>query len=318
MNKAALVTGASGFIGQSLCGEMLRQGWHVKAAVSTRGRCSAGSVPVLVGDINGETDWSEALVGVGVVIHLAARVHVMKERAADPLAEFSKVNLHGTVKLARQCASAGVMRLVYVSTIGVNGNSTTGRQAYSEQDAAHPHNAYAISKWQAEQALHSIAQSAGLEVVMVRPPLVYGPDAKGNFQRLMAAIKKGIPLPLASAHNVRSLIYLENLVSALIACASHPAAAGHTYLVCDGVDISTSDLIRALGAAVGHPARLFSCPPPLLQLAGKLLGKSDQVDSLLGSLQLDGDKIRRDLNWTPPYTLHQGLQATAEWYRTKT
>ncbi|MBU4046216.1 MAG: NAD-dependent epimerase/dehydratase family protein, partial [Gammaproteobacteria bacterium] len=194
---------------------------------------------------------------------------------------------------------------------GVNGNATQLDHAYSEQDPPHPHNAYALSKWEAEQALQRTSGETGLEVVIVRPPLVYGPNAPGNFAEMMRVLKRGIPLPLASVRNKRSLIHVGNLVDALLVCATHPEAAGQTYLVSDGEDISTPELLRQLGAAMGRPARLFSCPPALLRLAGKMAGKSAQVERLLGSLQVDSDKIRRELRWQAPVSLSKGLEMTA-------
>jgi nucleoside-diphosphate-sugar epimerase len=265
----------------------------------------------VIGPIDNATDWAVALRGVNVAIHLAARVHVMKNSASDPLAEFLKVNLHGTANLARQAAQAGVKRLVYVSSIKVNGEKTHEGQKYSETSPPAPHDPYAISKWEAEQALHRVAGETSLEVVIVRPPLVYGPGVKGNFAQMLNVVAKRIPLPLASVLNQRSLIYVGNLADALIACATHSATAGQTYLVCDGEDISTPDLLRQLATGMGVPSRLFPCPPALLRLAGKLTGKSQQVERLLGSLQIDDAKIRRELNWHPPFSLDQGLQATA-------
>lgn len=309
-----LITGASGFVGRSLCVEAIRRGLCVRGAVRSRHQLPAGVAPAIVGPIDGKTDWTDALKDVDVVIHLAARVHVMRETAGDPLAEFLEVNLYGTENLARQAVRAGVKRFIYISSIKVNGESTEAHP-FSETDNPNPQDPYAISKWQAEQALQRIAQETGLEVVIVRPPLVYGPEVKGNFARMLKVLAKGIPLPLASVRNLRSLIYVENLVDALITCATHPAAAGQTYLVSDGEDISTPDLLRQLGVAMGHPVRLFPCPPALLKLAGRWTGKGEQVERLLDSLRVDSSKIRRELNWTPPYTLEQGLRATAAWYR---
>lgn len=313
-----LVTGANGFVGQALCAELLRRGLAVRGAV----RGQASSIPpmaraTVVGGITIDTDWSAALDGVEMVIHLAARVHVMHESAADPLAEFRSVNTAGTEHLARCAAASGVKRMVYVSSIKVNGEQTCGGQKFSETDTPAPQDPYGVSKWEAEQALQRVASETGLEVVIVRPPLVYGPGVKGNFAQMLNVVSRGIPLPFASLRNQRSLLYLGNLVDALITCATHPAASGQTYLVCDGEDVSTPDLLRQLAVAMGAPSRLLPCPATLLRLAGKLAGKSQQVERLLGSLQVDGDKIRRDLNWVPPYLLQQGLQATAEWYRTR-
>lgn len=308
---SVLVTGASGFVGQVLCIEATLRSMHVRGAVRSACELPDGTELVVVGSIDGATGWSIALRGVDVVIHLAARVHVMKDSAADPLAEFLKVNLHGTANLARQAAQAGVKRLVYVSSIKVNGEETRDGQKYSEADLPAPQDPYSISKWEAEQALHRIAQETGLEVVIVRPPLVYGPGVKGNFARMMGAVAGHAPMPFASVRNQRSLIYVNNLVDALIACATHSAAAGQTYLVCDGEDISTPDLLRQLAAVMGVSSRLFPCPPALLRLAAKLTGKSEQMERLLGSLQIDDAKIRRELNWQPPFSLNQGLRATA-------
>jgi nucleoside-diphosphate-sugar epimerase len=272
---------------------------------------------VLIKTLDGETDWIDALYGVDVVIHLAARVHVMHDSVADPLAEFLKVNLHGTENLARQAAHAGVKRLVFVSSIKVNGEATCDGQRFSETDMSAPQDPYGISKWEAEQALQRVSAQTGLEVVIVRPPLVYGPGVKGNFAQMMNIVAKRIPLPFACIHNLRSLVYVGNLADALITCSTHAAAAGQTYLVCDGEDISTPDLLRQLAHNMGVSARLFFCPPVLLKLAGKLTGKSQQLERLFGSLRVEGDKIRADLNWTPPYSLRQGLQMTAECHRTK-
>ena len=310
-----LVTGANGFVGKLLCKELLRQGQSVLAAVRSGKSLIDNTEVIIVGAIDSETNWADALRDVDVVIHLAARVHVMRESATDPLAEFLKVNLHGTSNLARQAACFGVRRLVYVSSIKVNGEQTSATQSFTELDEPSPQDFYSISKWQAEQALWRIAQETGLEIVVVRPSLVYGPGVKGNFAQMLAVIAKHIPLPFASVHNRRSLIYLGNLVDALIACSTHPVAAGQTYLVCDGEDVSTPDLLRQLGDAMRCPAHILPFPPSWLRMLGKIFDKSDQVERLLGSLQVDSDKIRRDLNWVPPYTLQQGLQATAELHR---
>lgn len=310
-----MISGAGGFVGKALCAELLRRGQSVSAAVRSGNSLIENTEVIIIGAIDGETNWADALADVNVVIHLAARVHVMRENATDPLAEFLKVNLHGTSNLARQAASSGVKRLVYVSSIKVNGEQTSTTQSFTELDEPSPQDFYSISKWQAEQALWRISQETGLEIVVVRPPLVYGPGVKGNFAQMLAVIAKHIPLPLAAVDNRRSLIYVKNLVDALIACATHPVAAGQTYLVCDGEDISTPDLLRQLGDAMGCPAHILPLPLSWLRMLGKLSGKSDQVERLLGSLQVDSGKIRRDLNWVPPYTLQQGLQATAELHR---
>ena len=308
-----LVTGAHGFVGRPLCMALFEQGHQVRAAVRSADPGMDEFEQAVVGAIDGETDWSAALRGVDVVMHLAARVHQMKDNADNPLAEFRKVNLYGTENLAKQAAHAGVRRFVHVSSIKVNGEETTGR--YTEQDVPAPRDPYAISKWESEQALQHISQETGLEVVMLRPPLVYGPGVKGNFIRLLEAIDRGMPLPLAGADNQRSLIYVGNLVDALIACATHPAAAGQTYLVSDNEAVSTAELVDKIASALGRRSRSFYFPPALLRKTAALFGYSAQVDRLFGSLRVDGGKLRHDLGWAPPYTLEQGLLATVEWYR---
>jgi len=309
-----LVTGATGFVGRALCLELLRRGFAVRAAV--RDTCG-GDLPdevecVGVGEIAPETDWSAALNGVSTVIHLAARVHVMNDQAADPMAEFRKVNAEGSEQLARQAAANGVKRLVFVSSIKVNGEMTEGEAKFSESDPPVPQDAYGRSKWEGEQALWRVAGETGLEGVVVRPPLVYGPAVKGNFATMLGALRRRLPLPLASVHNRRSLIYVGNLVDALIRCATHPAAAMQTYLVCDGDDLSTSDLLRRLGLAMGKPALLLPFPAGALRFVGKITGKSAAIGRLLGSLRVDDRKIRRELGWIPPYSVAEGLRATVE------
>ncbi|MDP1871630.1 MAG: SDR family oxidoreductase [Gallionella sp.] len=306
-----LVTGASGFVGGALCAGLVGLGHEVRASVRNPEIFSIVGCDVLkISSIDFDTDWADSVTGVDVVIHLAARVHVMTDKASNSLAEFRRVNVAGTENLARQAARAGVKRLVYVSSIKVNGEATEGVRKFSELDAPVPQDPYGVSKYEAEQALHRVAAETGLEVVIVRPPLVYGAGVKGNFAQMLKVLALGIPLPLASVGNRRSLIYVGNLVDALILCATHPAAAGQTYLVSDGDDVSTPELLRELGDAMGHPARLLPCPQALLKLAGRLTGKADQVERLLGSLRVDSDKIRRELGWTPPYTPQQGLQLT--------
>lgn len=315
--KTVLVTGANGFVGRPLCEEMLRRGWRVRAAVRTPCPLPAAVEMALIGAIDGETNWLEALREVDAVIHLAARVHVMKDVSSDPLAEFLRINMHGTANLAYQAAAAGVKRFVFVSSIKVNGEQTTETQPFAESDEPNPQDAYAISKWRAEQALWGVARESGLEVAIVRPPLVYGPRVKGNFIKLLDAVDKGIPLPLASVHNKRSLIYLDNLVDALIVCASHPNAAGATYLIRDGEDISIPDLVRQMAVALGKPAKLIPLPVMLLRGLGRMFGQRESVERIAGSLRINDDLIREELGWKPGFTLQQGLHATADWYKSR-
>jgi nucleoside-diphosphate-sugar epimerase len=316
MKNLVLVTGANGFIGRRLCQSLEERGYAIRAAVRELSRATGLPKTIAVaavGAIGKDTDWSDALRGVDTVVHLAARVHVLREKARNPLAEYRLVNVVGTERLARMAVSAGVRRLVYMSSIKVNGERTHA-SAFTETDAPEPQDAYGLSKWEAEQALSRIASETGLEVVIVRPPLVYGPDAGGNFLRMMDWLNRGIPLPLGSIRNSRSLIYLGNLVSALISCAAHARAAGRIFLVSDGEDVSTPELIRRLARAMERRPCLVPFPPTLLRFAGLLTGKSAEVDRLLGSLRIDSSKIRRELEWVPPFSMAQGLRETAVWY----
>lgn len=313
--KMVLVTGANGFIGRALCGELAARRYAVRGVVRDSSSCDGGCCEVVkVASIDATTKWADAVRGVDAVIHLAARVHVMSDTVADPLAEFRRINAAGTEHLARCAAASGVKRLVYVSSIKVNGEETRDGQKFSETDLPAPQDPYAVSKLEAEQALHRVAGETSMEVVIVRPPLVYGPGVKGNFVQMLDVVAQRVPMPFASVHNRRSLVYVGNLADALIACATHPAATGQTYLVCDGEDVSTPDLLRHLAAAMSVHSRLFPCPLALLKLAGRLAGKAEQVERLLNSLRVDSGKIHRELNWSPPYTLEQGLRTTAEWY----
>lgn len=315
MSRHILVTGANGFVGEALCIEARKRGHRVRGAV--RGgkiHIEAGET-VSIGVIDHETQWREAVHGVDVVIHLAARVHVMHERAKHPLEEFCKVNVVGTERLARAAAAAGVRRFVYVSSIKVNGEETSDIRAYSEEDTPDPQDNYAVSKLLAEQALKRIGCETGMEIVIVRPPLVYGAHVKGNFAQMMSIVLRGIPLPFSGLSNQRSLLYVGNLVDALLLCAVHHAAAGQTYLVSDLTTTSTPELLRQLGVALGRRAILFRFPIVILRLAGRLIGRSNQIARLTGSLRIDARKIQFELGWTPPFTQAQGLHETAAWFR---
>lgn len=314
MGKRLLVTGANGFVGRVLCAEACARGHTVRAATRAPAGFDGGVENIVVQAT--ALDWSAALVGMDVVVHLAARVHVMQDTSADPLEEFRKVNVEGTMHLARSAVAAGVQRFVYVSSIKVNGEETPAGTAYDETAHPHPQDPYGVSKWEAEQALHQLARETGLEVVVVRPPLVYGPGVKGNFIALMRAVAQGVPLPFGSIHNARDLIYVGNLADLLILCATHPGAAGQTYVVRDGEPLSTSELVRQLARALEVSLRMLPIPVMALELVGRMSGRSAQIARLVGSLRIDDDKIRRELGWCPPYSLQQGLQATANWFKT--
>ena len=251
------------------------------------------------------------MAGVQIVIHAAARVHVMSESSADPLAEFRKVNVDGTLNLARQAVAAGVRRFIFVSSIKVNGEGTEPGKPYKADDAPAPVDPYGISKLEAEHGLLALAAETGMEVVIIRPVLVYGPGVKANFRSMMNWLNKGIPLPLGSIRNKRSLVALDNLVDLIVTCIEHPAAANQVFLVSDGEDLSTTELLRRMGAALGKPARLLPLPGAWLNGAACLLGKGAIAQRLCGSLQVDIEKTRRLLGWTPPVTVDEALRKTA-------
>lgn len=305
-----LVTGVNGMVGKALCSALHAQDCSVISAV----RQAAANGDISVGDINGQTSWAAALEQhPDAVVHLAARVHVMAAESALALQRYSEVNTEGTLNLARQCAAAGVMRFVFVSTVKVLGEG--GGDPLQASDPAQPDGAYAESKWLAEQGLWEIARETGMEVVVVRPPLVYGAAVKGNFFSMLRAVDRGLPLPLGRVRNSRSLVYVGNLVSAIQACLAHPAAAGKTYLVSDADDVSTPELLRRVGKALNKQARLLPVPQWLLLLGASLLGKQATVQRLLGSLVVDSTPIQHELGWKPPYAMQQGLQETVNWYR---
>jgi nucleoside-diphosphate-sugar epimerase len=306
-----LVTGATGFIGRALCAAA--PGYSVRRAVRSLEPGQSGAVAV--GDITPDTDWRRALEDVQCVVHLAARTHVLRETAGDPLSEYRRINVAGTVRLAEQAARMGVRRLVFMSSVKVNGEST--QQPFTERDAPRPEDGYGISKWEAEQALARLAAATRLEIVVLRPPLVYGPQVKGNFLRLLDVVARRAPLPLASIENRRSLLYVGNLAEAVLAAIASPHAAGRTYLLNDGEDVSTPGLVREIARALGVPPRLLPCPVSWLKLAGALTGKRAAVGRLTGSLQVDSTAARRDLEWRPRYTLAQGLAETARWYHAR-
>ena len=305
-----MVTGANGFLGRSLVAASATAGLEVCAIARTDFIAPMGVIVRSVGSIDGATAWSDALLGCGVVCHLAARVHVVNDMAVRPLDEFRHVNVHGTINLARQAAASGVTRFIYVSSIGVNGAETFGKP-FTAQDLAAPHSPYAVSKYEAEVELRKLSLETGMEVVVVRPPLVYGNNAPGNFGALTRWVQRGLPLPLGAIHNKRSFVSIDNLTSLLLRCATHPNAANQTFLVSDGHDVSTTELLINLGHALGCPARLLPLPTGLLKAAGYVMGKREAVQRLCGSLQIDISKTRQMLDWSPPFTVKQGLMKVA-------
>lgn len=315
-----LLTGVSGFVGKALAESLVRDGKVVRGTVR-----SLDSYPSFLSDLTGEsfelaesgdicssTDWTGLVHDVDCVIHCAARAHVMHESEKDALSAYRRVNLDGTLQLARQAAEAGVRRIIYLSSIKVNGEGTgystggsecSAMDAYSHTDPPAPEDAYGLSKWEAEQAIWQISEKTGLEAVIVRLPLVYGAGVKGNLERLINLVKAGIPLPLAGIENKRSMICLANLTDFLGLCIDHPAAAGETFLISDNEDLSTEALLRLIAKAMNVDARLFSFPPLLFQVAGNLFAKKHELDRLLGSLRVDSRYARETLNWTPLATI---------------
>lgn len=304
-----LVTGANGFVGCALCPRLVELGYEVVPIV----RQPSGIANEVI--FHGPESWRAALEGCDSVIHLAARAHVMEDRERDPLEAFRANNLDTTIELAKRAAEAGIRRFVFMSTIKVNGEETALGSSFRPADPVDPKDPYAISKGEAEQMLWRIAANTGMEVVVIRPPLVYGPGVKGNFLRLMQAIDKRRPLPLGGIQNQRSLIYLGNLVHVIRLCVTHPNAAGKAFLVSDGDDVSTPELVCRIAAALERQPFLLPVPDSWMRWAARVLGKQTVVDRLLGSLCVDITPLREELGWTPPYTMQTGLKATAQWYR---
>ena len=309
-----LVTGANGFIGEKLCGRLLAEGYQVQGTVRSSDSFAAllsGVNGLKISSIDDKTDWTKALIGVDAIVHLAACVHVKKNTAVNP-SIFRLVNVKGTERLAREAAVANVKRFIYMSSVKVNGE---GRSTpYNEDDIPEPQDSYGISKWEAEKVLSKISDETGMERVIIRSPLVYGPCVKANFLRLLELAESAVPLPLASVNNRRSLIYIGNLVDAIVTCIKDSRASGKTYFISDGEDVSTPELIRRISYALGKPARLFPFPPILLKMAGIITGKSLEFDRLLISLMVNSSKIQRNLDWKAPFTMDQGLKETAKWY----
>ncbi|MGK4359683.1 UDP-glucose 4-epimerase family protein [Ectopseudomonas chengduensis] len=310
-----LLTGATGFVGSVLLSELTKlPDFRIVAAVRSAVSNTSDDA-VVVGNIDGTTDYSSALNGVDVVVHAAARAHIMRDEVSDPLAEYRKVNVEGTLNLAKQAVAAGVKRFIFISSIGVHGLNSS--RPFNETDTEAPHDAYAVSKYEAEQGLRKLATETGLEVVIIRPPLVYGGAAPGNFRSLINLASKPIPLPFGSVNNKRSMVYVGNLVSFIIRCIQHPAAANQTFLVSDGEDVSLRNLVTYIRLCLGRSPRLLPVPVGLFKLAGALTGKRGMVDRLVGDLQVDSSKARSLLGWVPPYTVEQGIAATVADFMSK-
>ena len=311
MVEGVLVTGATGFLGRALVRRLQLDGARaVAAAVRTQApRLPAGVRAIQVSGLSVDTDWSPAMHGMTSVIHCAARTHVMKEQSADPLVEYRRINVAGTLHLAMQAAQAGIQRFVFVSSIKVNGEQTLQDRPFRADDPPAPEDPYGVSKWEAEQGLLELAHQTGLEVAIIRPPLVYGPGVKGNFATMLRWVSRGIPLPLGAVrHNRRSLVGLDNLVDLIVTCLDHPAAGNQVFLAGDGEDLSTAALLERLAGAMNRRARLVPVPIWMLQSAVALLGKQDVARRLCGSLQVDVSKSREMLGWEPPVSVDEGLR----------
>ncbi len=311
---SVLLTGANGFVGQGLLKRLVtKNGTSIRAVVRRLDlvRPMVNVDVIQIADLGAQNNWETALNGVDVLVHTAARVHVMKETALDPLAEFRRVNVAATLSLARQAAAAGVRRFIFISSIKVNGEMTQKCKPFSAEDIPVPLDAYAISKMEAEVGLREIAKQSGMEVVVIRPPLVYGPGVKGNFLNMMHWLYRGFPLPLGAIDNQRSFVGLDNLVDLIITCLEHPVAANQTFLVSDDEDVSTTQLLCRMAKVMGKAALLLPAPVWLLTNSAALFGRSSVVRRLCDSLQLDISKTKKLLGWHPPVTLDEGLERTA-------
>lgn len=310
-----LLTGATGFIGSGVLRHAAnRPDLRWVAAVRRPVEIRVCERVHHVGELNSSTNWREALADINVVIHAAARVHVMNDKASDPLAAFRQANVEGTLALARQAVQAGVRRFVFISSIKVNGEGSEPGRPYRADDMPMPVDAYGVSKREAEDALRELANATGMEVVIIRPVLVYGPGVKANFHSMMRWLSAGVPLPLGSIGNSRSLVYLDNLADLILTCVEHPAAGNQIFLASDGEDLSTTQLLRRLGSALGRPARLLPIPEALLRLVSSSLGRRAIAQRLCGSLQVDISKNSQLLGWTPVFSVDDALRVTARHY----
>jgi nucleoside-diphosphate-sugar epimerase len=312
--KKILVTGANGFIGQNIYKDLIKLNYFITGSVRNLDAAliNGGIKYIPVGNIDAETKWYNILEGVNCIIHCAGKTHLINTK--DELDIYRSVNREGTKNLAEQAVKAGVKRLIFLSSLKVNGEPTFGSFIIKHNDISQPEDAYGVSKWEAEQALLEISKQTGLEVVIIRPPLVYGEGVKGNFLRLLDLVYKQISLPFAKINNLRSFVALDNLIDLIICCIEHPKAAGKTFLVSDGEDLSTPDLIRKLSKLMNKSPRLFSVPKSIIQFMGRLVGKSSEVKRLVGSLRIDNSYTREILGWSPALSLDESLEKTVRWY----
>lgn len=316
MKHRVFLTGASGFVGSAVLRRLLAEGMPTVATLRGKSPLLPAAVQaVRFESFDEASQWGEALRDCDTVVHCAARVHVMNDTEADPLAAFRRVNVHGTLNLARQAVAAGVRRFIFVSSIKVNGEGTAPGQPYTADDRPQPQDPYGISKMEAEAELQALAKASGLEVVIIRPVLVYGPGVKANFEAMMRWLNKGVPLPFGAIDNRRSLVALDNLVDLIMTCVDHPAAANQVFLVSDGEDLSTTALLRRMGQALGVPPRLLPIPAWVLSGGASLLGRTALSKRLCGSLQVDIEKTRRVLSWQPPVSVDAALRATAQHFQ---
>lgn len=305
-----LVTGANGFVGRALCKDLIKDGHEVLRGMRINdgfpGTCE-------ITDLTPQEKMLKLFLGVDCIIHLAARVHAVDKATEEARIAYNLTNTEWPTRLALAASEAGVRRLIFLSSIGVCGNDTN-RTVFTEADAPSPQNLYSHSKWKAEQSLREISNNSNLELVILRPTLVYGEDAKANFLRLLSAVRGGMPMPFATLYNRRSFLYLGNLVAALSICVTHPKAAGQTFIVSDGAPISLVDLYSELSRLMGHKPRMFPCSRWILMLIGNVIGRRQKIQSLVNNLEVDSSKIERMLDWHPPYTIQQGLKRTVAWY----
>jgi nucleoside-diphosphate-sugar epimerase len=310
MSQSILITGATGFIGSHLIPKLEQKNYQITIAL--RQPFNSNHKTIVVGEIDNDTSWANALKNIDVVIHMAARAHILEESVANPEAQFDRVNTEGTINLGKQCLEAGVKHFIFLSSIGAV--TTLSDNMINESSACNPDTPYGRSKLKAEKALEKLCENSSMTYTILRPTLVYGANNPGNMERLLKLTSKGLPLPLGSINNSRSLVYVGNLVDAIITCIDRTEAKNQTFIVSDGEDLSTPELIRRIGKAMNKTPLLLPIPSHLLKSGTKLLGKGEVGDRLLGSLAVDSSKIRKTLNWQPPYTVDEGLKITADWF----